>query len=219
MSQPPDGSRTSSGIGPSLHWLGSVELNRICCVTIGSKPGIGNADARIQTKLKFMPKMKHLLALTAVAFLGAEAEAVLAQQPDQNSLWQTRCAGPSRAADSLICEASQSIRVKENGKLLFKVDIITPANNTSPVLQMQAPLGFYLPGKVKLAVDGAPLTELEIGTCDQRGCFLSADATAQMIDAMKAGSKLQIDFAPAADRRQIVDVPLTGFTRAMEAIQ
>jgi len=145
--------------------------------------------------------------------------AAVAQSDNTDSLWQTRCAGPSRSADALICETSQSLRVKESGQLLFKVDVIAPANNGTPVLQLQAPLGFYLPGKIRLAVDGAALTELEVGTCDQRGCFLSAEATDQMIDSMKAGNKLQIDFAPAAGRRQAVEVPLTGFTRAMDAIR
>ncbi|MCK7610568.1 invasion associated locus B family protein [Roseibium sediminicola] len=165
---------------------------------------------------------KQLILAASIAALvpagGALAQET-AQENAQEALWQTRCGGPARAAETLICEASQILRIKENGQLLFKVDVIYPANKGTPVFQMQAPLGFYLPGKVKLAVDGTPLTELEVGTCDQRGCYISADATPEMIDAMKAGTKLQIDFAPAADRRQSVDVPLTGFTKAMDAIQ
>jgi len=161
---------------------------------------------------------KQLILAAAIAAL-VPAGSALAQENTQEELWQTRCGGPSRKAETLICEASQILRIKENGQLLFKVDVIYPANKGTPVFQMQAPLGFYLPGKVKLAVDGTPLTELEVGTCDQRGCYISADATQEMIDAMKAGTTLQIDFAPAADRRQAVDVPLTGFTKAMDAIQ
>ena len=169
-----------------------------------------------------MHSLKKTIALAALFTLPLTLQSARAQetgQANQAELWQTRCAGPSRSAESLICEASQSVRVKESGQLLFKVDIIYPANKGTPVFQMQAPLGFYLPGKVKLAVDGTPMSELEIGTCDQRGCFLSAPATPEMIDAMKAGAKLQINFAPAAERRQTIEVPLTGFSRAMDAIQ
>lgn len=141
------------------------------------------------------------------------------QPPAQDTFWQTQCAGPARSTETLACQATQSVRMKESGQLVFKIDIIYPASNGEPVLEMQAPLGFYLPGKIKLAVDGTPLSELDIGTCDQRGCFLSTKATASMIDAMKAGAQLQIDFAPSVERRQTIEVPLTGFSRAMAAIQ
>lgn len=160
-----------------------------------------------------------LFALAVAAAVPLASQSVHAQETGGDTLWQTRCAGPSRNAEALICEASQSLRVKESGQLIFKVDIIYPANKAAPLLQMQAPLGFYLPGKVKLSVDGTPMSELEIGTCDQRGCFLSAPATPDMIGAMKAGVQLQIDFAPAAGQRQTVEVPLTGFSRSMDAIQ
>lgn len=166
-----------------------------------------------------MLSLKKILVLATVMGLPIASPSAMAQDANQAEFWQTRCAGPSRTAEALICETSQSVRVKESGQLLFKVDIIYPANKGAPVFQMQAPLGFYLPGKVKLAVDGTPLSELDVGTCDQRGCFLSAEATTGMIDAMKAGAQLQIDFAPAADRRQSINVPLTGFRRAMAAIQ
>lgn len=166
-----------------------------------------------------MASFKTLLPTATAAGIMMASGASFAQQAAQDNLWQTRCAGPSRTAAALTCETSQSLRVKENGKLLFKIDVIFPPEKAAPVLQMQAPLGFYLPGKIKLAVDGTPVSELTIGTCDARGCFLSAPATEELIGAMKAGAKMQIDFAPTADRRQSVDVPLTGFSRAIQAIQ
>lgn len=170
-------------------------------------------------KTRQMIQHRTRLLFATLLALPLLSKTAYSQQENQGDLWQTRCAGASRTPEALVCDASQSLRVKESGQLLFKIDVIYPANQGKPVINMQAPLGFYLPGKIKLAVDGTPLSELEVGTCDQRGCFLSTEATPQMIAAMKAGSKLQIDFAPAAGRRQTIDVPLTGFTRAMKAIQ
>ncbi|CTQ64767.1 invasion associated locus B family protein [Roseibium alexandrii] len=164
--------------------------------------------------------MRLSLSLTAVlTIVFLQGTPIHAQQAEQGELWQTRCAGTSRSAEALTCEASQSLRVKESGQLLFKVDIIYPGNNAAPVFQMQAPLGFYLPGKVKLTIDGAQIGDMTISTCDQRGCYISAPATDAMIDAMKAGAQLQIDFAASASQRQKIDVPLTGFSRAIAAIQ
>jgi invasion protein IalB len=176
-------------------------------------------DARLTNKEKIMPSLKTFLVTAAALGISIAPEASFAQQPAPDNLWQTRCAGPSRTVEALTCETSQSLRVKENGKLLFKIDVIFPPKKAAPILQMQAPLGFFLPGKIRLAVDGTPISELTIGTCDARGCFLSAPATDEMIGAMKAGVKMQIDFAPTADRRQSVDVPLSGFSRAIQAIQ
>ncbi|WP_420335738.1 invasion associated locus B family protein [Roseibium sp.] len=142
-----------------------------------------------------------------------------AQKPDKDVLWQTRCVGTSRTSDALICESSQSVRAQENGRLLLKIDIIYPANKADPVLQMALPLGIHIPGQVKLTVDGNAMGDFVIGSCNTQGCFLSAPASPGMIDAMKAGATLKVDFAPMPGKRQAIEIPLTGFSRAMAAIQ
>lgn len=142
-----------------------------------------------------------------------------AQKPDKDVLWQTRCVGTSRTSDALICESSQSVRAQENGRLLLKIDIIYPANKAAPVLQMVLPLGIHIPGQVKLTVDGSAMGDFVIGSCNTQGCFLSAPASPGMIDAMKAGATLKVDFAPMPGKRQAIEIPLTGFSRAMAAIQ
>ncbi|MEO9528538.1 invasion associated locus B family protein [Roseibium sp.] len=166
-----------------------------------------------------MQFIKTGIVLSLAFGLAAVAQSVRAQQAGEDAHWQTRCAGPSRSAEALTCEASASVRMKESGQLVFKVDIVFPAGKAAPVLRLQAPLGFYLPGKIRLGVDGKPVSELEIGTCDQRGCFLSTSATPELIAAMTAGDALQIDFAPAADRRQTIELPLAGLERAINAVQ
>nr|WP_319385902.1 invasion associated locus B family protein [uncultured Roseibium sp.] len=138
---------------------------------------------------------------------------------DKDVLWQTRCVGTSRTSDTLICESSQSVRAQENGRLLLKVDIIYPANDAKPVIRMALPLGIHIPGQVKLSVDGTAMGDFAVGSCNTQGCFLSAPATPGMIDAMKAGAKLKVDYAPVAGQRQAIEIPLTGFSRAMAAIQ
>ncbi|TYC51483.1 hypothetical protein FMN50_21210 [Rhodobacterales bacterium] len=199
-------------------------------VTVAIAPSIPDAGRNPQEERgKDMPLRKKILIpalLLTAAFCGqadfappVAAQEATAQANAGDTLWQTRCAGPSRAPETLTCQATESIRVKESGQIVFKFDIIVPANKREPVLEIQAPLGFFLPGKVKLAVDGDPLSELEVGRCDGRGCFLATTATPDMIAAMKAGAKLQVDFAPVANKRRTIDVPLDGFSRAMAAIQ
>lgn len=140
-------------------------------------------------------------------------------QNNGDDLWPTRCVGISRDAQTLACETNQAVRIQDKNQLLFQITIIYSPETPKPVFQMQAPHGFYLPGKINLKVDGTEISVLEIGTCDNRGCFLATDATPAMIDAMKAGTMLQIDFAATVNRRQSIDIPLAGFTRAINAIQ
>lgn len=158
-----------------------------------------------------------LFCLLGLSYPAAAQEA--AQNKDKDVLWQTRCVGTTRTSGALICESSQSVRAQENGRLLLKVDIIYPANNANPVMQMVLPLGIHIPGQVKLSVDGTPMGDFTIGSCNTQGCFLSAPASPGMIDAMKAGAKLKVDFAPMPGKRQAIEIPLTGFSRAMAAIQ
>ncbi|MTH99811.1 invasion associated locus B family protein [Roseibium sp. RKSG952] len=167
-----------------------------------------------------MPLRKFAVLLSTVVPILALVPAAEAQQAgNETNYWQTRCSGPSRAPQTLTCETTQRVLTAESRQLVFKIDIVYPPRNAAPVMRIQAPLGFHLPGKIKLAVDGTPYRELDIASCDSRGCFLTITADNQLIDAMKAGTVLQLDFAPAPERRQTIDVPLQGFTRAINAIQ
>ncbi|MEJ8472738.1 invasion associated locus B family protein [Roseibium algae] len=166
-----------------------------------------------------MPKRIKIIAAIAFVMSSYYAAPVAAQQETQDKYWQTWCSGPSRSEAMLSCVTTQSLRIKETGQLLFKVDIAYPAKATDPEFRLQAPLGFFLPGKIKLTVDGAHPWDLDIGMCDKRGCFLQTKLPADMLGAMKSGTQLEIDFAPSADKRQKTGVPLTGFSKAIAAIQ
>jgi len=170
-----------------------------------------------------MIPLKHSLPAAFLFCLLAVSGPATAQdsspKSDKDVLWQTRCVGTSRTSDALICESSQSVRAQENGRLLLKVDIIYPANKAAPVMQMVLPLGIHIPGQVMLSVDGSALGDFAVRSCNTQGCFLSAPAAPGMIDAMKAGAKLKVDFAPMPGKRQAIEIPLTGFSRAMAAIQ
>jgi len=152
--------------------------------------------------------------LSAAALSPAAAQ----ETADNDVFWETSCSGAVRDTASLTCQATQRVVTTQGGQLVFKIDVIYPPEGQQPVMAIQAPLGFYLPGKLGLAVDGTPLRTLDIATCDNRGCFIRIAAEADLLAAMKAGAKLQIDFATAAQNRQTLELPLTGFTKAVEAI-
>jgi len=161
----------------------------------------------------------RLFLLSGLMFSTAALFPATAQETAQNNaFWETSCSGKERAATALTCQATQRVVTTQGGQLVFKIDVIYPPEGQQPVMAIQAPFGFYLPGKLGLAVDGTQLRTLEIATCDNRGCFIRIAAEDDLIAAMKAGAKFQIDFATAAENRQTLELPLTGFTKAIEAI-
>lgn len=164
--------------------------------------------------------MKKILTFLACLFSAAMQASVSGAQekPAEDAYWQTQCSGPTRASEDLSCVANQQIRIAETGQLLFKIDVAFPKGSAS-FMEIQGPLGFYIPGGLKLSVDETLLQELAVNSCDNRGCFTRFQVDTAMIDAMKRGNVLKIDFAPTVDNRRTIDIPLTGFTKAMTAIQ
>lgn len=171
---------------------------------------------------------KHVLSfalacgLAASTLPAAAQTSQPAQQPDANQeTWHTSCAGPDRNADDLNCSATANVVLSSTHQLLFSIHVNIPHKNdkATPSIVLQGPLGFYLPDGIKLAVDDTALATGSVDSCDNRGCFIQVPASSKMLDALKRGSNLKIDFAPAANQHRTVTVPLTGFTKAMASIQ
>lgn len=158
------------------------------------------------------------LVVSSAAVSAQEAQDSTASA-DADKYWGTDCSGPSRNADALACTATQSIFVTETKQLLFRIKVITPANKGDPVMELQGPLNFYLPGGFTLSVDGTDLAKVTVSNCNQSGCYGAVKLEAGMLDALKRGSNLRITFLSAPQKSQFVETPLAGFTRALQAIQ
>ncbi|WP_057462443.1 invasion associated locus B family protein [Pseudovibrio sp. POLY-S9] len=135
------------------------------------------------------------------------------------SFWQTKCEGVSREASGLRCVAVQTISLKKSKKLLFKFEVVAPPSNRKPYLLIQGPLGIHLSAGWQLFLDEKLQETLPINTCDARGCFSSKQFNADLLRSWSKGSKLMIKFAPSPGKEQIVDIPLQGFGKALNAIR
>ena len=113
----------------------------------------------------------------------------------------------------------QSAVLTKTGQLVVLVNVRVPSDTHAPVAMVQLPLGINLPGGAKLQVDDGKATDLQIQTCENRGCYAGAAITPDLLAALKSGKQLNLSFQNLAKETITIPMPLTDFTTAYEKIK
>ena len=145
-----------------------------------------------------------------------QAEAAPATPPPPG--WSARCNSASRGAP-LECLIEQTAVLTKTGQLIVLINIRVPSDTHEPVAVVQLPLGLNLPAGAKLQVDDGKAAELQIQTCEQRGCYTNAPISPEMLAAMKTGKQLKVSFQNLAKEVIAIPMPLTDFAAAYEKIK
>jgi invasion protein IalB len=132
--------------------------------------------------------------------------------------WAARCASASRDAP-LECAIEQTAVLSKTGQLIVLVNIRVPSDTHAPVLLLQLPLGLNLPVGAKLQVDDGKSADLQIQTCDNRGCYASTPIAADLLAAMKAGKQLKLSFQNLNKETITIPMPLTDFAATYDKIK
>ena len=132
--------------------------------------------------------------------------------------WAARCASTSRDAP-LECAIEQSAVLSKTGQLIVLVNIRVPSDTHAPILALQLPLGLNLPVGAKLQVDDGKTADLQIQTCDNRGCYANIPLAADLLAAMKAGKQLKLSFQNLNKETMTIPMPLTDFPAAYDKIK
>jgi invasion protein IalB len=132
--------------------------------------------------------------------------------------WAARCASASRDAP-LECAIEQSAVLSKTGQLIVLVNIRVPSDTHAPILALQLPLGLNLPVGAKLQVDDGKSADLQIQTCDNRGCYANIPVAADLLAAMKAGKQLKLSFQNLNKETMTIPMPLTDFPAAYDKIK
>jgi invasion protein IalB len=145
----------------------------------------------------------------------AQAEAPAAPAPPG---WAARCSSASRSAP-LECAIEQTAVLTKTGQLVVLVNIRVSGDSHTPVAVVQLPLGLNLPAGAKLQVDDGNAVELQIQTCESRGCFARAPITPEMLAALKSGKQLKVSFQTLAKETITIPMPLADFAAAYDKIK
>lgn len=87
----------------------------------------------------------------------------------------------------------------------------------NPVMIITVPLGVNLQAGMGLAVDTKELQRLPFDFCDQGGCNVALPLQGDVLNKVKAGSKLQVAAFVGAEQ-QTLEFSLKGITAAINAL-
>jgi invasion protein IalB len=132
--------------------------------------------------------------------------------------WIARCSSAGRSS-ALECAVEQSAVLTKTGQLIVLINIRVPAETRAPVALVQLPLGLNLPAGAKLQVDEGKASDMQIQTCEARGCYANLPVSPEMLATLKTGKQLKVSFQNLAKETITIPMPLTDFAAAYEKIK
>jgi invasion protein IalB len=132
--------------------------------------------------------------------------------------WVARCSSASRGAP-LECAIEQSAVLTKTGQMIVLVNVRVSAETRAPIALVQLPLGLNLPAGAKIQVDDGKTSELQIQTCEARGCYANLQISPDVLAALKSGKQLKVSFQNMAKETITIPMPLADFGAAYEKIK
>lgn len=176
------------------------------------------SNAQQPQKSKASSKSAQTAPATPAPAAPADAANGAAQNTPPPPGWIARCASASRDAP-LECAVEQNAVLPRTGQLVIAVNIRVPADSHTPSALIQLPLGLNIPAGAKLQVDDGKTVDLQIQTCEARGCYTGTAIAPDLLSAMKSGKQLKISFQNLNKETLTVPLPLADFAAAYEKIK
>ena len=195
----------------------SATLVMLLAALAASSP-IGSTHAQQPAKSKAPAKSAQTAPNNPAPPAAAPADNASAANPPPPPGWIARCASASRDAP-LECAIEQNAVLPRTGQLVIAVNIRVPADTHTPSALIQLPLGLNIPNGAKLQVDDGKATDLQIQTCEARGCYAGTAIAPDLLSAMKSGKQLKVSFQNLNKETLTVPLPLADFAAAYEKIK
>lgn len=164
------------------------------------------------------PKAKNTPAPVAQATPAPTAAATEGANTSPPPGWVARCSSASRGAP-LECAIEQSAVLTKTGQLIVLINIRVSAETRAPIALVQLPLGLNLPAGAKLQIDDGKTSDLQIQTCEARGCYANLQISPDVLAALKSGKQLKVSFQNLAKETITIPMPLADFAAAYEKIK
>src|ERR1700687_3331115 len=168
-------------------------------------------------KSKAAPNGAQTTATPAATLPTPQADAPPANTPAPPG-WAARCSSASRDAP-LECAIEQTAVLSNTGQLIVLVNIRVPSDTHAPVALVQLPLGLNLPGGAKFQVDDGKSIDLQIQTCENRGCYAGTPIAPELLAALRSGKQLKVLFQNLAKETITIPLPLVAFAAAYDKIK
>ena len=99
------------------------------------------------------------------------------------------------------------------------VSIRVTSDSRTPAAMVQLPLGLNLPAGARLQVDEGKTVDLQIQTCENRGCYANLPVAPDLLAALRTGKQLKISFQNLAKDPITIPMPLADFPAAYDKIK
>ena len=156
-------------------------------------------------------RLANVRAAILAASLGLPS-AVRAQDAAP-AAWRVECTGDGKA---LECRALQQIIDRDDKRLLALLTVRLPPDSKTPVMMLQLPLGLNLSEPVQFKVDNGAIEKQPIQTCTTTGCFVGMQLNDKFLASMRGGTLLKIALQDSNKQPIALDVPLLGFSLALD---
>ena len=156
-------------------------------------------------------RLANIGAAILASSLGVPS-AVRAQDP-ASAAWRVDCAGDGKV---LECRALQQIVNHDDKRLLAQLTVRLPSDSKTPVMMLQLPLGLNLSEPVQFKVDNGAIEKQPVQTCTTTGCFVGMQLNDKFLAAMRGGGVLKIALQDSNKQPIAIDVPLLGFSLALD---
>jgi invasion protein IalB len=186
----------------------AIKLAVLAAIAVFGSCGL--SDAQQASKSKTAPRAAQSTATPALP----QTEPA----PANSSGWAAHCASASREAP-LECAIEQTAVLTKTGQLVVLVNIRVTSDTHTPVALVQLPLGLNLPAGAKLQVDDGKAVDLQIQTCENRGCYASTPIAPELLAALRSGKQLKVSFQNLAKETATIPMPLADFAAAYDKIK
>jgi invasion protein IalB len=190
-----------------------ISLKRVVLAALVTAGSIGFGHAQQAPKSKNAPHAAQAAPATPAA-PQAETPPAAPAAPG----WAARCSSAGRETP-LECAMEQTAVLSKTGQLVILVNIRVPSDTHAPVALLQLPLGLNLPVGVKMQVDEGKTTDLQIQTCDNRGCYTSTPVAPDLLAALKSGKQLKLSFQNLNKETITIPMPLADFAPTYDKIK
>jgi len=194
-----------------------ISLKLAILLTVLAFGWTGPGHAQQAAKSKTGPRSAQTTAPATPPATAPQGEAAPAN-PAAGPGWAARCTSASRDAP-LECAIEATAILTKTGQLVVLVNIRVPSDTHTPVALVQLPLGINLPVGAKLQVDEGKAVDLQVQTCENRGCYASTPLAPDMLAALRSGKQLKVSFQNLGKETIAIPMPLTDFAAAYDKIK
>lgn len=138
---------------------------------------------------------------------------VLKGAPDQND-WLKVC-GDDPAIKKTVCYTTRDF-VAENNQPVMALAFYTVKDDTRRFARFLVPLTFMIPPGIRFFPEGLAPVSARFQICLPQGCFVEAEMTDAIINALKKSNTLRIDMQNQIGQEVNFEVQMTGFGKVFD---